>query len=82
MLPEPDITIPKVLVQKLADKLQGPVIVAKGRHDTICRPQGEPVITQGKGSGRRCGGQGDILSGTLGTTTSWAVRYARQEVCS
>lgn len=69
-----------MLLQELANALDGPVVVAKGRHDTICRPGGEPVLTTGKGSPRRCGGQGDILSGTLGTTTSWAVRHASTTV--
>lgn len=70
-----------VLVQALADALNGPVIVAKGRHDTIARPGGHPVLASGMGSPRRCGGQGDVLSGILGATTSWAVAHATTQVC-
>ena len=32
-----------------------------------------------EGSGRRCGGQGDLLSGSLGVLAHWALRAGPQK---
>jgi len=39
-----------------------------------CRPPSpvSVVTCSGEGSGRRCGGQGDLLSGSMGTFLHWA----------
>jgi ATP-dependent NAD(P)H-hydrate dehydratase len=50
------------------------VIVHKGASDVICSGSDGVAVVKCSvgGSGRRCGGQGDILSGGLGTFYCWA----------
>ncbi|XP_070554424.1 ATP-dependent (S)-NAD(P)H-hydrate dehydratase-like [Ptychodera flava] len=56
---------------KLARSLGNVTIVKKGENDIIS--DGERVLVCcNEGSPRRCGGQGDILSGTMGTFLHWA----------
>lgn len=46
-------------------------VLLKGEEDIIT--DGHQVIScSHEGSGRRCGGQGDLLSGSLGVLTHWA----------
>lgn len=66
-------------VVRLAETLSGPTIVAKGRIDTIVSPAGT-LQCDDQGGLKRCGGQGDILSGSLGTMLAWAQRY--EERCA
>lgn len=47
----------------------GHVCIYKGAQDRICRGS-ECVVVCGRGSDKRCGGQGDILSGMLATALS------------
>ncbi|VVC30361.1 ATP-dependent (S)-NAD(P)H-hydrate dehydratase,Ribokinase-like [Cinara cedri] len=47
------------------------VIVLKGAEDIIVNKRGTFACVE-KGSARRCGGQGDILAGSLGTFAYWA----------
>lgn len=55
----------------LAQALQGPVILEKGRADRITN--GKEVLTcSSPGTLKRSGGQGDILTGTLSTLLAWA----------
>ncbi|KAJ4461535.1 putative carbohydrate kinase-related domain protein [Paratrimastix pyriformis] len=50
--------------------LGGPTIIQKGAEDRIV--DGDGVVTVAlEGSPRRCGGQGDLLAGTLGVFTHW-----------
>jgi ATP-dependent NAD(P)H-hydrate dehydratase len=50
------------------------VVVHKGASDVISTgSDGVVVKCSAGGSGRRCGGQGDLLSGSLGTFYCWAV---------
>ncbi|CAF0742660.1 unnamed protein product [Didymodactylos carnosus] len=68
----------KQAVQQLANKLQVNVLM-KGHQDIICSPhmseqQLEAVQCSVDGSPRRCGGQGDLLSGALGTFYFWSVK--------
>lgn len=66
-------------VQDLARALgENIVIVHKGMHDVIASGEENwnPVLCTKGGSGRRCGGQGDLLSGSLGTFYYWAVMKA------
>eukprot|EP00892_Ulva_mutabilis_P012737 jgi/Ulvmu1/9836/UM056_0077.1 len=67
------------LVQMLAKRMEGPLLLAKGAQDTVCCGQGEVLSTRSSGSPRRCGGQGDILSGTLASTISWAIAHAQSQ---
>ena len=57
-------------VHALASRLKGPIIVRKGEKDIISN--GHDILTSSSlGSMRRVGGQGDILSGVLGTLVAW-----------
>lgn len=59
----------KDAAQKLASALQV-VILKKGQHDIITDGH-SLLVCDADGSPRRCGGQGDILSGLLGTFAFW-----------
>ncbi|XP_066994466.1 ATP-dependent (S)-NAD(P)H-hydrate dehydratase [Anabrus simplex] len=62
-------------VQALAAAL-GPniTVVHKGKADIFAHGQSKDVWhCSGGGTGRRCGGQGDLLSGSLGTFYAWAL---------
>lgn len=52
------------------------IIVAKGIHDKICDGQlGTPIMScTAEGSGRRSGGQGDLLAGSLCVFTGWSMK--------
>lgn len=63
----------------LSKALAGPTIVEKGRVDQIMSSSGELAQCGDKGSLKRAGGQGDILSGTLGTFLAWARIYHGSE---
>ena len=63
-----------VAVDRLAEALSGPTVLAKGQHDRIASPSGA-LSCDAPGGLKRCGGQGDILSGSLGTMLAWAQRY-------
>ncbi|XP_059486966.1 ATP-dependent (S)-NAD(P)H-hydrate dehydratase [Neocloeon triangulifer] len=49
------------------------VVLRKGPSDLIEGALGEKVECTAQGSWRRCGGQGDLLSGSIGTFLSWEV---------
>jgi ATP-dependent NAD(P)H-hydrate dehydratase len=64
----------KGLAQKLAEALQVNILM-KGHLDIISSPTNqEPVQCGIDGSPRRCGGQGDLLSGALVTCYYWAIK--------
>lgn len=58
-------------VKRLANKLDNLTIVKKGKIDIISDGN-ELVINEMNGSLKRCGGIGDLLTGTIGTFTHWA----------
>lgn len=59
-------------VQAVMNKLEGNyVIVLKGVEDVIANKRGTLICTE-QGSARRCGGQGDILAGSMCTFAFWA----------
>ncbi|XP_050428673.1 ATP-dependent (S)-NAD(P)H-hydrate dehydratase isoform X2 [Adelges cooleyi] len=61
-------------VKAIINKLNGKyVIVLKGEKDIIADDKGAVVNGQ-QGSARRCGGQGDILAGSMGTFAYWATK--------
>ncbi len=37
------------------------------------------VTCDEEGSPRRCGGQGDLLAGTLGTFVGWSTQFSKRE---
>ncbi|WFC93944.1 ATP-dependent NAD(P)H-hydrate dehydratase [Malassezia brasiliensis] len=65
---------PKKTAQLLSEALGGVTILEKGSVDRIATPD-EVAISDIQGGLKRCGGQGDLLSGTLGTFLAWAQRY-------
>ncbi|XP_012607428.1 ATP-dependent (S)-NAD(P)H-hydrate dehydratase isoform X3 [Microcebus murinus] len=59
-------------VLRLSQALGNVTVVLKGEHDVIS--DGQQVLTcSQEGSSRRCGGQGDLLSGSLGVLVHWAL---------
>ncbi|KAJ2741152.1 hypothetical protein GGI20_005387 [Coemansia sp. BCRC 34301] len=60
--------------QNLAASLGGVTIVRKGKVDVITN--GDRVfVCDERGGLRRCGGQGDVLSGAVATFLAWGERY-------
>ncbi|XP_054471139.1 ATP-dependent (S)-NAD(P)H-hydrate dehydratase isoform X2 [Anoplopoma fimbria] len=58
-------------VMQLSVAMGNLTVVLKGEHDLIT--DGSRVISCSiEGSGRRCGGQGDLLSGSMGVLAHWA----------
>ncbi|KAJ3287333.1 hypothetical protein HK104_008649, partial [Borealophlyctis nickersoniae] len=63
--------------QSLSDAFGNVTIVQKGSVDVISN--GKQVITcDAPGSPRRCGGQGDLLSGSLATFLAWGLGYKNE----
>ncbi|XP_043333433.1 ATP-dependent (S)-NAD(P)H-hydrate dehydratase isoform X1 [Cervus canadensis] len=60
-------------VLRLSQALGNVTVVQKGEQDVISDGEQVLVCSQ-EGSGRRCGGQGDLLSGSLGVLAHWALR--------
>ncbi|XP_040480531.1 ATP-dependent (S)-NAD(P)H-hydrate dehydratase isoform X2 [Ursus maritimus] len=59
-------------VRRLSQALGNVTVVQKGERDVIS--DGEQVLECAQeGSSRRCGGQGDLLSGALGVLVHWAL---------
>nr|XP_037863818.1 ATP-dependent (S)-NAD(P)H-hydrate dehydratase isoform X4 [Chlorocebus sabaeus] len=59
-------------VLRLSQALGNVTVVQKGEHDILSNGQQVLVCSQ-EGSSRRCGGQGDLLSGSLGVLVHWAL---------
>ncbi|KAM6180070.1 ATP-dependent (S)-NAD(P)H-hydrate dehydratase isoform 3-T3 [Erethizon dorsatum] len=67
-----DSTDPRGSVLRLSRALGNVTVVLKGEHDLIS--DGQQVLECSlEGSSRRCGGQGDLLSGSLGVMAYWAL---------
>lgn len=65
---------PDQAAKKLAQALDGPTILEKGKVDRITNGR-EVLCVDTEGGLKRCGGQGDILAGCLGTLAGWAKIY-------
>ncbi|KAJ2488172.1 hypothetical protein IWW37_004978 [Coemansia sp. RSA 2050] len=64
-------------VQRLALRLGGVTVVRKGKVDVITN--GDRVYVCNEAGGlRRCGGQGDVLSGAVVTFLAWGEKYKSQ----
>ncbi len=62
----------------MAQKLAGPVVVSKGPSDAL--HDGYMAVVCSAMSGmRRCGGQGDILSGAIATFVSWVLSFLERQ---
>jgi ATP-dependent NAD(P)H-hydrate dehydratase len=67
---KPDIQVQYATVLRISQLLGNVTVIKKGEEDIIS--DGVKVFgCKEKGSNRRCGGQGDLLSGTLGTLMHW-----------
>ncbi|KAL2607770.1 hypothetical protein R1flu_026343 [Riccia fluitans] len=65
-------------LKALAERMGGVTIVQKGKSDLIS--DGQQVLASDYfGSPRRCGGQGDVLSGSTAVFVSWARQYLQNE---
>ena len=57
----------------IARRLAGPTVVRKGPTDLISDGQAEAIFECAeRGCLKRCGGQGDVLAGSIATFASWA----------
>jgi ATP-dependent NAD(P)H-hydrate dehydratase len=65
-------------IMELSKKMGNVTIVQKGEVDRISDGRIVVECTE-EGSPRRCGGQGDITSGSIGTFLSWAHAYKEKE---
>ena len=65
--------------RNLAKAMKGPTILEKGRVDRITNGD-EVLYCDEQGGLKRAGGQGDILSGCLGTFAAWASIYRQQQL--
>jgi len=70
-------TNPEDEISALARAMGGPTIVQKGLIDYISNGN-STIKCEANGSPRRCGGQGDILSGTMTTFSAWASIYEKE----
>lgn len=64
----------------MSKKLNGVTILQKGQHDLITvsvAERDETVVVDTEGGLKRCGGQGDILSGVTGTMLAWGKNYEK-----
>lgn len=69
---------PTELAAAISRALEGPTLVQKGREDRITNGT-ETLVSELTGSSRRCGGQGDVLSGAVGTFLAWGKNYEERE---
>lgn len=65
---------PDSAAKKLAQALEGPTVLEKGPVDCITNGK-EVLYVDLQGGLKRCGGQGDVLAGCLGTLAGWAKIY-------
>lgn len=69
---------PATLAKRLSKALGGPTVLQKGGEDIISN--GQTSLANGvQGGLRRCGGQGDLLSGTTGVFLAWGQRWLEKE---
>jgi ATP-dependent NAD(P)H-hydrate dehydratase len=60
---------------ELARRFGGVTIIQKGKQDVISNGK-ETMICDIEGGLKRCGGQGDVLTGCLGTLLAWKKLYS------
>ena len=59
---------------ELSAALDGVTVLQKGAEDVVAYAKEEATVDV-EGGLKRCGGQGDILSGTVGTALAWGKCY-------
>ncbi|EGG17562.1 hypothetical protein DFA_08558 [Cavenderia fasciculata] len=62
--------------EKLSEYLGNVTIIQKGKEDIITNGK-QTVVCSSDGMPRRCGGQGDLLAGAIGTMYAWACLYEK-----
>ncbi|ACO63890.1 hypothetical protein MICPUN_82051 [Micromonas commoda] len=78
--PPPETTMAQA--RYVTAQLDGPVVVAKGEVDIVGRRTSSfrrHLVCDEPGSPRRCGGQGDVLAGSIATFLAWATRSKEAE---
>lgn len=65
---------PAKLCEKLAQSFGGPTIIQKGKVDYISNGK-HTLVSEIEGGYKRAGGQGDTLTGSLGTLLAWRKAY-------
>lgn len=85
--PPPETTMAQA--RYVTAQLDGPVVVAKGEVDIVALDVAEVgrrissfrrhLVCDEPGSPRRCGGQGDVLAGSIATFLAWATRSKEAE---
>ncbi|KIO26226.1 hypothetical protein M407DRAFT_243792 [Tulasnella calospora MUT 4182] len=70
---------PEELASRLAKAFGNVTIVQKGQQDIISNGERTEVVDI-EGGLKRVGGQGDILSGTVGTFVAWGKNYEEQNL--
>ena len=84
--PPPETTMAQA--RYVTSQLDGPVVVAKGEVDIVALDVAEVgrriscrrhLVCDEPGSPRRCGGQGDVLAGSIATFLAWATRSKEAE---
>ncbi|KAG8891932.1 hypothetical protein FRC01_014442 [Tulasnella sp. 417] len=70
---------PEELASRLAKAFGNVTIVQKGQQDIISNGDRTEVVDI-EGGLKRVGGQGDILSGTVGTFVAWGKNYEEQNL--
>lgn len=65
---------PSTLCEKLAKAFGGPTIIQKGQKDYISNGK-HTLVSDGEGGLKRAGGQGDTLTGSLGTLLAYRKAY-------
>lgn len=73
----PDDADPSTLAKRLSLALDGPTILQKGSSDTLSNGHSS-LSNSVEGGLRRCGGQGDLLSGMTGVFLAWGQRWLDQ----
>ncbi|KAL0491210.1 ATP-dependent (S)-NAD(P)H-hydrate dehydratase [Acrasis kona] len=69
------------LIRDLCDKLGNVTVVRKGGKDIICSGKSDEhyLTCEVEGSPRRCGGQGDVLAGAMGTFLHWSIQASEND---
>lgn len=63
----------------LARRLGNVTVLCKGAADTVTDGTGTATTVDVAGSPRRCGGQGDVVAGVVGTFLAWAHSASRRQ---
>ncbi|KAL4230033.1 hypothetical protein ACF0H5_010420 [Mactra antiquata] len=78
----PLLSEPVVCTKNLSQKMGHVTIVQKGVNDIITDGN-RVLVCCNEGSPRRCGGQGDLLSGSVGTFLHWANKmFENTDICN